>query len=83
MTTVTVPLPDELFSSVRLTPDEVAAEMRLALAIRWYGQGLVSQGAAASLAGLSRTAFLDALSAAGVSPFQETIEEIRESARRG
>lgn len=83
MTTVTVPLPDDLFSTVRLTPDEVAAEMRLALAIRWYGQGLISQGAGASLAGLSRTAFLDALSAAGVSPFQETIEEIRESARRG
>lgn len=83
MMTVTVPLPDELFSTVGLTPDEVAAEMRLALAIRWYGQGLISQGAGASLAGLSRTAFLDALSAAGVSPFQETIEEIRESARRG
>jgi len=26
---------------------------------------------------------LDALSAAGVSPFQETLEEVRESARRG
>lgn len=83
MTTVPVPVPDELFSTVRRTPDEVAAEMRLALAIRWYAQGLISQGAGAVLAGLSRSAFLDALSAAGVSPFQETIEEIRESARRG
>lgn len=36
----------------------------------------------ASLAGLSRTGFLDALSAAGVSPFHKTVEEIRESARR-
>ena len=53
--------------------------MRLALAIRWYAQGEISQGAGANLAGLSRSAFLDALSAAGVSPFQETIEEIRES----
>lgn len=52
-------------------------------AIRWYAQGTVSQGAGASLAGLSRSAFLDALSAAGVSPFQETLEEIRESAKRG
>ena len=83
MTMVTVPVPDELFSTVRRGPDEVAAEMRLALAIRWYAQGLVSQGAGASLAGLSRSAFLDALSAAGVSPFQETLEEIRESAKRG
>ena len=77
MTTVTVPVPDGLFSAVRRTPDQVADEMRLALAIRWYAQAMISQGAGASLAGLSRTAFLDALSAAGVSPF---IEEIRESA---
>jgi predicted HTH domain antitoxin len=83
MTTVTVRVPDELFTAVRRTPDAVADEMRLALAIRWYAQGLISQGAGASLAGLSRTAFLDALSAAGVSPFQETLEEIREAARRG
>jgi predicted HTH domain antitoxin len=83
MTTVHVPVPDELFSTVRRTPAEVAAEMRLALAIRWYAQGLISQGAGANLAGFSRSAFLDALSAAGVSPFQETIEEIRESEWRG
>jgi predicted HTH domain antitoxin len=83
MTTVTVPVPDELFSAVRRSPDEVAAEMRLALAIRWYAQGMISQGAGASLAGLSRSVFLNALSAAGVSPFQETLGEIRESAKRG
>lgn len=80
MTTVTVHVPDELLSAVRRSPDEVAGEMRLALAIRWYAQGLVSQGAGASLAGLTRTASIDALSAAGVSPFQETLEEIRQSA---
>jgi predicted HTH domain antitoxin len=83
MTTVQVPVPDELFSTVRRTPAEVASEMRLALAIRWYAQGVISQGAGANLAGLSRSVFLDALSAAGVSPFQETIEEIRESELRG
>jgi predicted HTH domain antitoxin len=83
MTTVTVPVPDEVFSTVGRTPEEVADEMRLALAIRWYAQGLISQGAGASLAGLSRTAFLDALSGAGVSPFQEALMEIREAAGRG
>ena len=83
MTTVQVPVPDELFSTVRRTPAEVAVEMRLALAIRWYAQGLISQGAGANLAGLSRSSFLDALSTAGVSPFQETIEEIREMDWRG
>ena len=40
-------------------------------------QWLISQGSGASLAGLSRAAFLDALSAAGVSPFRETLWEVR------
>lgn len=74
-----IPLPDELFSTVHRTRDEVATEMRLAVAIRWYG--MLSQGAGANLAGLSRTAFLDAVSVAGVSMFQETIDESRESAQ--
>ena len=83
MTTVKVALPDELFSAVRRSPDEVAMEMRLALAIRWYAQGHISQGAGAELAAMTRSAFMTALSDAGVSPFQETIEEIREAERRG
>ena len=54
MTTVQVALPDELFSTVRKSPDEVAVEMRLALAIRWYAQGVVTQGQGAEIAGLDR-----------------------------
>jgi predicted HTH domain antitoxin len=80
--TVQVTLPDGIFSTVRRSPEEVAQEMRLALAIRWYAQGVISQGAGAELSGLSRAAFIDALSAAGVSPSQETIEEIRQALRR-
>jgi hypothetical protein len=34
MTSVSVPVPDGLFSTVRRTPDEVADEMRLVLALR-------------------------------------------------
>ena len=41
--------------------------------------GVLSQGKAAELAGLSRAAFLNALSHFGVSPFQETAEDILES----
>lgn len=81
MTTVHVALPEELFSSVRKSPDEIAEEMRLALAIRWYAQGLVSQGQGASIAGLDRLAFMRALSDAHVSPFQETLEDVRETLR--
>ena len=83
MTNVTVALPDEIFSSVRRSPDEVANEMRLALAIRWYSRGLISQGKGAEIASLSRADFMRALSDAGVSPFQETIDDIRETLSRG
>ncbi len=83
MTTVHVPLPDDLFSSVRKSPDEVAHDMRVAVAARWYGQGLVSQGRAAEIAGMTRMEFMRALGDAGVSPFQETAEEVRESLARG
>lgn len=83
MTTVQVALPEELFGSVHKSPDEVAQEMRLALAIRWYAQGVVSQGQGAELAALTRHAFMRALSDAQVSPFQESIEDVRETLGRG
>jgi predicted HTH domain antitoxin len=42
--------------------------MRLAASIKWYAQGRISQDKGAEIAGLSRTAFIDALSRAHVSP---------------
>ena len=39
--------------------------------------------AAGPCAGLSRSGFIDALSASGVSPVQETLEEIRDALARG
>ena len=44
MATVTVEVPDDAFSALRRSPKEFAREMRLAAAIQWYHQGLVSQG---------------------------------------
>lgn len=83
MRIVEIALPDELFNSLHKSPDEVGKEMRVAVAVRWYAQGLVSQGRGAEIAGLSRAEFIDALSAGGVSPFQESIEDIREALAGG
>ncbi len=58
-------------------------EMRVAIAVRWYEQGLVSQGKATEIAGLSRTEFINALSDFGVSASQESAEDIREVMSRG
>jgi len=59
--TLTIELPDEVYETLRRSPAEVQKEMRLAAAIRWYSQGLMSQERTAMVAGLDRTDFLMAL----------------------
>ncbi|MGA7498383.1 MAG: UPF0175 family protein [Isosphaeraceae bacterium] len=61
MATVTVEVPDDAFSALRRSPKEFARDMRVAAAIQWYHQRLISQGKAAAIAGLSRKDFLLAL----------------------
>ena len=79
MSPVTNMIPDDTFATVRRAPDEVAREMRIAIAVRWYELGLVSQGKGADIAGLSRSEFVDALSEFGVSTSQESAEDIQEA----
>jgi predicted HTH domain antitoxin len=83
MARVQVELDEDVFSTLRRSPEEVAQEMRLAAAILWYAQGRVSQSRAAELARVSRAEFLDALSASGVSAAQETLEDLAEVLARG
>ena len=78
MTDVQVQLPEDTFSVLRKSPAEVATEMRVAVAISWFARGLLSQGKAAEVAGLTRAEFIDALAAQGVCACQESIEELRE-----
>jgi predicted HTH domain antitoxin len=82
MTNITVEVPDDVFSALRRSPDEFAREMLQAAAIQWYSQGLISQGKAAEIAGLSRTEFLYSLAHAKVDAFQISAEELREEVQR-
>ncbi len=75
-------LPEGVFSALRSTPDRFAAEMRLAAAVKWYEMGLVSQGKAAEIAGVSRSEFISSLSRFNVSPFQVAPEELAQDAKR-
>jgi predicted HTH domain antitoxin len=82
MATVTIEVPDDAFSALRQSPKEFAREMRLAAAIQWYYQGLVSQGKAAEIAGLKRREFLEALFHAKIEASQVDIDEMKEDVDR-
>lgn len=79
---VVLELPESAFSAFRTEPAEFAQEMRLAAAVKWYEIGRLSQSKAAEIAGLSRHAFIHELTRFGVSPIQETVEELAEGLAR-
>jgi predicted HTH domain antitoxin len=66
----------QVLAAVRQDPDEFVRELRTAAALKWYELERISQGRAAEIAGLSRAEFIAALGRYGVSPFQETADEI-------
>ena len=80
---VVLELPEEVFSALRRTPEAFVAEMRLAAAVKWYEIGMLSQGKAAELAGVSRQEFLASLARFNVSPFQVTPDELAREWQRG
>ncbi|MBF0311425.1 MAG: UPF0175 family protein [Magnetococcales bacterium] len=78
MTTLTMELPNTVFSSLRRSPGEFAMEMRKAAAIHWYQKGLLSQERAAEVAGLDRTDFLLLLASEKVDVFAVDMESLRQ-----
>lgn len=76
MQTISVEIPTTTFAALGESPDEFVNEMRIAAAVKWYELGRLSQGKAAEVAGLTRSAFIDALSRFKVSPIQITPEEL-------
>ncbi len=83
MQTVTMELPEDVFSTLRRSPDEFAREMRIAAAIYWYSRGEISQEKAAQIAGLDRTDFLMTLAERHVDVFHVDMRSLEEELKRG
>lgn len=61
MPVITLDFPPEVLTTLRRSPEEFGRELRLAAAIHWYSQGMLSQERAAQIAGIHRIEFLDEL----------------------
>ena len=83
MTTVTIELPDDVFSTLRRSPREVEKEVRLAAAIDWYRRAVISQGRAAEIAGIPRADFIDALAAREIEVAQIDFDALDRDLARG
>ena len=82
MSQVNIPIPDEAMAALNLSPVAAAEEFRFAAAAKLYELGRLSSGAAASLAGVPRTVFLNRLFEYGVSVFQMDEEELKQDISR-
>ena len=76
MQTVSIELPEAAFAALRKAPNDFAIEMRLAAAVKWFELGILSQGKAAEVAGLTRSDFITALARFNVSAWLYTAEEL-------
>lgn len=59
MSTLHLDYPDELAQAIKLTPAELAAQIRLMAALKMFELGKLSSGKAAQLAAMSRAEFLE------------------------
>lgn len=82
MPSLTIEYPPELSAALGKRAPEVGREIRLMAALKLFESGRISSGLAATLAGMSRAAFLLRCGEHGVSIFQQTPEEVASDAQR-
>ncbi len=80
MSKVKISVPDEALAALKVNPEALAGEVRMAAAVKMYELGRLSSGAAAGLAGVPRTIFLSKLADYGVPTFRLTETELEADA---
>jgi len=82
MRTLSLNYPDDLEAAVRLTPEEMAAQIRLMAALKMFELGKLSSGKAAKLAGMTRVEFLEMCGRYQVPVYNYRPEELDAELRR-
>jgi predicted HTH domain antitoxin len=80
---VTVEVPDHAVEWFGGNEARFSREMFETALVKWFDEGLLSQGQASEVLGISRGEFFDLLNRHKVSPIQMTPEELAEECRRG
>ena len=75
---VTVELPEEATRAINVRPEDLPHEVREAAVLRWFEDGRLSQGQAATALGLQRGEFFDLLAAHRISPVQMTAKDLED-----
>ncbi len=83
MTTLTMQLPEDVFSALRRSPDEFVQELRIAAAIHWYQRARISQEKAAQIADLNRSELLRMLAREEVDVFTVDFDDLARELERG
>jgi len=77
MSDITIMVPFDVVSALRLPPDTIQTELQHELALALYQRGILSSGKACALAGVNRWEW-EALSGAGKIPRHYTDEELNQ-----
>ena len=70
-------VPEESLLALKITPEGLAQELKLAAAVKLYEVGKLSSGAAATLAGVPKPVLLSKLANYGVTTFRLTEKELK------